>query len=101
MSPATPHLSYDRLSEQQIAERLASAPGWQVEGGMLSRSYSFGSYAEGLVFAVAVGRLAEALNHHPGLLIGYKSVRVSLSTHDAGGLTAYDFELARRIAALG
>ncbi|MCH8992880.1 MAG: 4a-hydroxytetrahydrobiopterin dehydratase, partial [Acidobacteria bacterium] len=44
--------------------------------------------------------LADELNHHPDLFIGYQRVRVALSTHDAGGLTAYDFEMARRIQAI-
>jgi 4a-hydroxytetrahydrobiopterin dehydratase len=53
------------------------------------------------VFACAIGHLAEALNHHPDLLVGYGKVRVVLVTHDAGGgLTEYDFELARRIEKL-
>lgn len=91
-------LSYVRLSDNEIAERLSRLPGWSIENGTLTRAYSFSSYASGVVFASAVAFLADALNHHPDLMIGYQKVRVSLSTHDAdGGLTAYDFELARRI----
>lgn len=91
-------LSYDRLSDQEIADRLVHLPGWMVEDGALTRLYSFPNYASGVVFASAVGYLADALNHHPDLTIGYQKVRVTLTTHDTGGgLTAYDFELASRI----
>jgi 4a-hydroxytetrahydrobiopterin dehydratase len=93
-----PELSYERLSDEQIAERLARVPGWTIEDGALTRLYEFPSYAAGVVFACAVGYLADSLDHHPDLTIGYQRVRVSLKTHDAGGgLTSYDFELARRI----
>ena len=92
------NLSYDKLTPESVAEHLSRLSGWQVEDGALTKLYSFSSYAAGVMFGAAVGRLADALNHHPDLLIGYQKVRVSLVTHDAGGgLTAYDFELARRI----
>lgn len=93
-------LSYEKLTEAELASALAGLPGWSVEGGMLSRSFEFGSYAAGLVFAVAVGHEAERLNHHPDLVVGYQRVVVSLVTHDAGGLTSYDVELARRVSVL-
>lgn len=91
-------LTYERLTEAQIAELLPSVPGWTVEGGALTRSYSFSAYADGVLFASAIATVAERLNHHPDILIGYKQVTVSMVSHDAAGkLTAYDFELARRI----
>ena len=94
-------LSYEKLSSEQIAAEAVTVPGWRV-GVALVRDYQFESYKDGLVFAVAVGQIADALNHHPDLLIGYQKVTVSMVTHDAGGgLTAYDFELARRIDRLG
>lgn len=91
-------LSYAKLSDEEIAARLSNLSSWQVEDGALTRLYEFSSYAAGVVFACAVGQLADALNHHPDIVIGYQKVRISLVTHDAGGgLTAYDFELAHRI----
>lgn len=94
-------LSYDRLSVERVAEELATVSGWRVENGALTKSFLFDSYAAGVVFANAVAYVADALNHHPDLSVGYKKVTVSMVTHDAGGgLTAYDFELARRIDAV-
>ena len=93
-------LSYDRLSDDEISKRLESLSGWSVDDGMLAREFKFGSYGKGVMFATACGHLADELNHHPDLFIGYQRVRVALVTHDAGGLTAYDFEMARRIQAI-
>lgn len=94
-------LSYTKLTDNQIAAALTGLPGWSVENGALTKLFALPSYTAGLVFACAIGHLAEALNHHPDLLVGYGKVRVVLVTHDAGGgLTEYDFELARRIEKL-
>ncbi len=93
-------LTYDRLSEEGIADGLRGLPGWVIDGGMLTRDFVFDSYSRGVVFAVACAQIAEALDHHPDLFIGYQKVRVAFITHSANGLTAYDFEAARRVQAL-
>lgn len=94
-------LSYEKLSPSAIDEALLAVPGWSLDGPALVRDFAFESYKGGLVFGSAVGYIADALNHHPDLQIGYKRVRVAMVTHDAGGgLTSYDFELARRINGL-
>lgn len=100
-----PELSYRKLSDGEALAALDAlnsglAAAWAIEDGLLFKGFGFDSYAQGLAFAAAVGHLAERLNHHPDILIGYQRVRVSVSTHDAGGLTSYDFELARRIEAI-
>lgn len=89
-----------RLNEEQIAARLAEAPGWSIVDGKVSRTFEFASYASGVVFASAVAHLADSLDHHPDLLIGYRKVTVSVNTHDVGGISALDFELARRVSGL-
>lgn len=94
------NLSYDRLNEDQIAEGLRGLPGWVIDCGMLAREFVFDSYSRGMVFAVACGQIAESLDHHPDLTVGYQRVKVAFSTHSAGGLTAYDFEAARRVQSL-
>lgn len=90
-------LEYRKLSEAELATNLVQLPEWSVEGGMLTRLFTFDTYKAGLVFAVAVGYEADRLNHHPDIMIGYQNVRISTSTHDTGGLTSYDLELAARI----
>ena len=94
-------LSYEKLDHSAIQRELASAPEWHLHDGALTRNYEFESYPAGVLFACAVAHLAESLNHHPDIVIGYRKVQVSMVTHDAdGGLTRFDFELARRISAL-
>jgi 4a-hydroxytetrahydrobiopterin dehydratase len=72
-------------------------PAWRLEEGRLVREYRTGGWQRGQLLAGLVGFLAEATNHHPDLEIGYPRVVVRLSSHDAGGITARDLELARLI----
>lgn len=90
-------LSYQKLTPEQIAEGLQGLSGWQVVNGALTKTFEFESYVAGLLFANTCGLIAERLNHHPDLMIGYKKVTVSYVTHDASGLTSYDFESASRV----
>lgn len=78
---------------------LAGLPGWQLGEGRISRSYDLAGFGEAIAFVERVARIAEAADHHPDILIRYARVTLTLSTHDAGGLTARDFDLARRIDA--
>jgi 4a-hydroxytetrahydrobiopterin dehydratase len=95
-------MTYDKLDEAGIAHELGTVDGWAIDRGALTKEFAFERYKDGLVFAGAVGFVADELNHHPDLFVGYGKVRVSMVTHDAdGGLTAFDFELARRIDRLG
>ena len=90
------------LSETEIAAGLADLDGWSNEGDTLVKEYRFESYLAGLAFASGVGVIAEGLDHHPDLSIGWRRVRVSFTTHDAGNkLTAKDFAAATAIDALG
>ena len=95
-----PHLEYKKLDEKELATGLAGLSKWKVDDGMLTRQFEFKSYKDGLVFATSVGWQADSLNHHPDMLIEYCKVKVSTITHDSGGLTSYDLELARRIDGL-
>ncbi len=91
------NLSYALLDEDAVKMGLASLADWSIENNILTKTYSFESYAEGIMFGAAVGHLANTLDHHPDILISYGKVKVSTWTHDAGGLTSYDLELAKRI----
>ena len=95
-----PTLEYRMLDEEELLAGLESLPGWAVEGGEISKAFSFKTYKDGLVFAAAVGHLADRLNHHPDLFVGYGKVRVAVSTHAVKGLSPFDLELARRIESI-
>jgi 4a-hydroxytetrahydrobiopterin dehydratase len=82
------------LSAQQVSSLLSSLPDWQIEGGELVRTFKFADFVTALGFVDRVGELAEAAGHHPDIDIRYNKVRLALVTHDAGGLTNKDFELA-------
>jgi 4a-hydroxytetrahydrobiopterin dehydratase len=94
-----PKLEYRSLTAEELGTELASVPGWKSTGDAIERSFEFEKYQEGLVFASAVGFFADQLDHHPDITIGYKRVLVKTSTHSTGGLSPFDFELARRIDA--
>jgi 4a-hydroxytetrahydrobiopterin dehydratase len=78
----------------EIASHLAAVPAWQVLDGQLVRTFTFQDFAGALRFVNRVADLAEAASHHPDIDIRYNRVRLALTTHDAGGLTGKDFELA-------
>lgn len=86
-----------RLSEDEIRERLTAVPGWERQGEAIRRTYRFADFKAAMAFANRVAELAEAQDHHPDMLVQYGSVTLTLSSHDAGGLTARDFRLAQTI----
>ena len=78
-------------------------PGWSVRTGdvlALCTEAATGSFSAGLEFVNRIGDLAEEANHHPDIELTYPQVRIALTTHDAGGLTAADVDLARQISAV-
>ena len=85
------------LSAQEVASHLSTLPAWQIENGELVRTFQFEDFRAALRFVNRVGDLAEEAGHHPDIDIRYNRVRLGLVTHDAGGLTAKDFDLAARI----
>ena len=89
-----------KLDSQQIEQALLRVPGWERSGDAISRAFSLPSFPAALLFVGAVGHLAERADHHPDILIQYRSVTLTLSTHSAGGLTAQDFALAAEINAI-
>jgi 4a-hydroxytetrahydrobiopterin dehydratase len=82
------------LTVQEIANHLGALPEWRIEEGVLTRSFRFEDFIAALAFVNQVGERAEEACHHPDIDIRYNKVRLGLVTHDAGGLTAKDFELA-------
>ncbi len=90
-----------KLNETQIQAQLAQLAGWRLnDAGEITKTYAFSGFPQSLMFATAVGVLAEAAQHHPDIVIKWNKVTLALTTHDAGGLTEKDFDLARQIDAL-
>ena len=87
----------DRLSDSEISSRLEELDGWEREGDAISKSYDRGDFVGSVDFVKAIVEPAEEMGHHPDLEISWSTVRVKITTHSAGGLTANDFELAKRI----
>ena len=85
------------LSQQEIETRLGGLPAWRVVNGELERVFAFADFVAALAFVNQVGSLAEEAGHHPDIDIRYNRVRLALVTHDAGGITAKDFDLAAAV----
>src|SRR5256885_13375386 len=88
------------LTDADVQAALAHLPGWGRRGDAIEKTFERASFADAVAFVVRIGFLAEAANHHPDLDIRWRRVRVALTTHDAGGLTAKDIELAGAIEEL-
>lgn len=92
----------DRLDAAAVSAALAGpgAPAWDLVDGTLVKTVECPSFPAALDFVVAVGRLAEEADHHPDIDIRWRTVRLVLVTHDVGGLTRLDLDLARAIDAV-
>lgn len=88
------------LSDDDLARELASLHGWERARGAIRKEFQFDAYLDGIDFVRRVGEAAEAANHHPDMLVGYRRVAVELTSHDTGGVTARDIRLARTIEGL-
>ena len=88
------------LSESEITERLKALSGWERNGDEIIKVYKNKNFVESIGFATKVALLAEKADHHPDILIQYKNVTLTLSTHSKGGLTEKDFNLAAEIDGL-
>ena len=86
-----------RLDKNQIRRELRTVKGWTLRGKRISRLFVFDDFMQGIRFLNHVARFAEDMYHHPDVSINYNKVRLSLTTHDEGGLTRKDFRLARKI----
>ncbi|MHC5003177.1 MAG: 4a-hydroxytetrahydrobiopterin dehydratase [Planctomycetota bacterium] len=86
-----------KLDQQQIQDNMAEFPEWSLNGDTLQRTFSFEDFLGAMDFVQRVAELAEEKQHHPDIMIRYNKVTLSLSTHDAGGLTTKDFSFAQCI----
>ncbi|MCH8957038.1 4a-hydroxytetrahydrobiopterin dehydratase [candidate division KSB1 bacterium] len=86
-----------KLSDSEIQENLAQLSGWNIENGKLHKNFQFESFVEAFGFMTKTALAAEAMNHHPEWFNVYNKVTVDLSTHDLGGISTWDFELAKKM----
>ena len=93
-------MKVQKLTDDEIAQRLAKLPGWKLEAGKLHREFKFADFVTAFGFMTRVALLAEKVDHHPEWFNVYNKVRIDLTTHDAGGISARDFELAVKIDAV-
>lgn len=84
----------EKMSDSQIETQLAEVPDWAEVTGELQRTYQFVDFKGSMAFVDSLAEYAERVQHHPDILIRYNKVTVSVGTHDAGGITQKDFDLA-------
>jgi len=84
------------LSKEEISQHLSATIGWTIEEKALAKEFKFNDFKSAFVFMTRVAFEAEHLNHHPNWTYVYNSVTIKWSTHEAGGITALDFELAKK-----
>ena len=86
-----------KLSAEEIEANLAGLNDWTATSEKLSKKFEFRNFAESLDFVNRVGAIAERRDHHPDILFGWGYAEFFITTHDAGGITARDFDLAKEI----
>ena len=89
------------LEDSEIEQRLAGAEGWERDGDAITKTFENDDFVGSVRFIDSLVEPAESMNHHPDLEMSWDKVKVSITNHAEGGLTEADFELARKIDALG
>ncbi|RPG22737.1 MAG: 4a-hydroxytetrahydrobiopterin dehydratase [Phycisphaera sp. TMED9] len=84
----------EKLAEDAIESGLAERPDWSRNGDSIQRTFAFGDFLGSMDFVTRIAAHAEEIQHHPDILIRYSKVTLTLSTHDAGGLSAKDMDFA-------
>jgi 4a-hydroxytetrahydrobiopterin dehydratase len=93
-------MARERLTDQQLEDGIATLDGWRVTEGKLFRQMEFEDFIEAFAFMTRVALVAQSMDHHPDWTNVYNRVEIHLHTHDAGGITKRDLELAARIDGL-
>ncbi len=93
-------MAASKLSDIEIQRELGSLPGWSRRGAALVKTFTFPNFLAGIDWVTRVANAAEVMQHHPDLDIRYTKILVTLSTHEAGGITAHDVTLAREMEGL-
>lgn len=98
--PQTLRANTMSLNQTEIEQKIATIPEWKQEGQSITRTFKFKNFVQAIAFVNQLVEPAEAAGHHPDIAISYNQVTISLTTHDAGGLTQMDFDLAQTISKL-
>jgi 4a-hydroxytetrahydrobiopterin dehydratase len=85
-----------KIAQEEARSALQNLPGWTLQGDSITRQFTFPGFPEALAFIVRLGFEAEAADHHPDILVNYKRVTLTYSTHSEGGLTRKDLDGAAR-----
>ncbi len=85
------------LSGAELLQALQNLPGWNVNGNVIERVFEFSNFVEAMGFVNRIAETAEAVNHHPDITINYNKVKLSLTSHDSGGVTQRDLRMAGKI----
>jgi 4a-hydroxytetrahydrobiopterin dehydratase len=93
-------LEMKKMTDAEIAAALPKLAGWTLKGGKLHREYKFKDFKQAMDFMQSAAAKIDKLNHHPDWANVYDKVTVDLNTHDAGGITAKDFELGELLEGL-
>ena len=88
------------LNNKQIRDELNNMDGWEYKDNKIYKSYHFDSYMDGINFVNILAKKAEELNHHPDLIIGWREVSVSFTSHDKGGVTSACLKMAKTVEEL-
>ena len=86
-----------KLSDLEIRRAMSALPGWARKGDVLTKTYSFARFSDGIRFVDQVAEVADKMDHHPDIDVRYTKITFSLSTHDVGGITQNDIDLAAAI----
>ncbi|MCD9186168.1 MAG: 4a-hydroxytetrahydrobiopterin dehydratase [Pyrinomonadaceae bacterium] len=86
-----------KLDTKEISTALAGIEDWKAENDILSKRFEFKNFAEALEFVNKVGEIAERHDHHPDIHFGWGYAEINLTTHDRGGITDFDFAVAKEI----
>lgn len=89
-----------KLDAEEISTALAEIEDWKAENDVLSKRFEFKNFAEALEFVNKVGEIAERHDHHPDIYFGWGYAEINLTTHDRGGITNFDFAVAKEIESL-
>jgi 4a-hydroxytetrahydrobiopterin dehydratase len=87
----------DLLEDEDLSAALKKCPEWEYEKNAINRTFEFEEFMDGIDFVNSVADIADEAQHHPDIRINYTKVSLKLTTHDAGGVTEADVELAQRI----